>query len=145
MADAYAVITPAGELSWYPLERVRDVEAMVGGPVAPGALATVTVSNTRGRGPLKCLASDIGALFPTDYPINPVAGLVLIALSQGRLDQAWHGSVALVEYEADPGTGEVLWPGEMSPPWVDVVNALVRRVHGMLGREDAEHGDTPRA
>ena len=81
MADAYAVITPAGELSWYPLDRAADVEAIVGGPVAPGALATVTVANTRipGRGPLKVLASDIGALFTADYPINPVAGLVLIA------------------------------------------------------------------
>jgi hypothetical protein len=139
MADAYAVITPAGELSWYPLDRAADVEAMVGGPVAPGALATVTVANTRipGRGPLKVLASDIGALFTADYPINPVAGLVLIALSQGRLDQAWHGSVALVEYAADPATGEVLWEGEMSPRWIDVVNAVVGRVQGMLGGKAA--------
>jgi hypothetical protein len=139
MADAYAVITPAGELSWYPLERVRDVEAMVGGPVAPGALATVTVAAARipGRGPLKCIASDVGGLFPDNYPVNPVAGLVLIALSGGRLDQMWRGTVALTEYEADPGTGEVLWPGEMSPRWVDIVNAVVGRAQGMLGKATA--------
>lgn len=134
MADAYAVITPAGELSWYPLAEAMVVEAMVGGTVAPEALTTAHVAAARipGRGPLRVLASDIAQIFPADYPVNPVAGLVLFSLSEGRVDQAWHGSVALVEYEADPRTGEVLWPGVMSPRWVDVVTAVVGRAKGML-------------
>lgn len=129
MTDAYAVITPAGELTWYPLGRAVDVEAIVGGAVAPGALATVTVAAARipGRGPLKCLASDISLLFPAEYQENPVARTVLEALSGGRVSQPWRGAVAIVEYAADPATGEVLWPGEMSPRWIHVVNAAVRR------------------
>lgn len=80
---AYAVITPAGELSWYPLERAGDVEAVVGGTVAPGALATATVAAGRvpGCGPLKVLSSDIALLFPGQYEPNPVAGAVLEALN----------------------------------------------------------------
>lgn len=128
MADAYAVITPAGELHWYPLERRGEVEAVVGGPVAPGALDTVTVARARipGRGPLKALASDIALLFPDQYEPNPLAQTVLQALSDGRITQPWRGSVALVEYAADPATGEVLWPGEMSPRWIDIVSAAAR-------------------
>jgi len=129
MADAYAVITPAGELSWYPLERAADVEAIVGGAVAPGALDTVTVAAARipGRGPLKCLASDISLLFPEQYEPNPVARTVLEELSGGRLSQPWRGVVALVEYSVVPATGEVLWPGEMSPRWIEMVNRAVHR------------------
>jgi len=147
VADAYAVITPAGELGWYPLARAADVEAMVGGTFAPGALATVTVAGARvpGRGPLKVLASDVALLFPDRYEPNPVAGAVLEALSDGRVSQPWRGSVALAEYAADPVTGEVLWPGEMSPRWTDAVNAVVRRAQGMPGGKEASHGGTPRA
>jgi hypothetical protein len=148
MTDAYAVITPAGELSWYPLSKTAEVEALVGGTVAPGALDTVTVAPARipGRGPLKCLASDIGALFPDDYPANPLAGWVLMYLSGGRYDQAsWHGTVALTEYSADPVTGEVLWPGEMSPRWADVITVAVGRAREALSTKGADHGDTPRA
>jgi hypothetical protein len=143
MPDAYAVITPAGELSWHPLAGVADVEAMVGGEVATGALDTVTVAPARipGRGPLKCLASDIALLFPEEYEPNPLAESVLRALSGGRIDQPWRGSVALVEYSADPATGEVLWPNEMSPRWVHDVNAAARRAR----EQEAGHGGTPRA
>jgi len=142
MTDAYAVITPDGELSWYPLNRSAEVEAMVGGTVAPGALDTVTVAPARipGRGPLKCLASDVGALFPSDYPVNPVAGLVLAELSGGRRVQEWHGAVALTEYQADPRTREVLWPGDMSPRWIDMVNAAVSRARESLSGNPAPEG-----
>lgn len=129
MSDAYAVITPGGELSWYALGEIAAVEAMVGGAVAPGALDTTTVAPARipGRGPLKVLASDIALLFPEQYDLNPVARVVLRELSGGRIDQPWRGSVALVEYAVDPATGEVLWPGEMSPRWVHVIGDAVRR------------------
>jgi len=129
MADAYAVITPAGELSWHTLADTAVVEAMVGGAVAPGALTTAHVAAARipGRGPLRVLASDIAQLFPGQYDPNPVAETVLRALSDGRVSQTWCGTVALVEYAADPRTGEVLWPGEMSPRWVEMVDRAVRR------------------
>lgn len=130
MADAYAVITPDGELSWYPLGAAATVERLVGGTVAPGALATVTVTTAgipAGCGPLKVIASDIGALFPADYPLNPVAGLMLTALSGGRYVQKWHGTVALTEYETDPQTREVLWPGDMSPHWAQLIEAAAAK------------------
>jgi len=129
VADAYAVITPAGELSWHTLADTAVVEAMVGGAVAPGALTTAHVAAARipGRGPLRVLASDIAQLFPGQYDPNPVAETVLRALSDGRVSQTWCGTVALVEYAADPRTGEVLWPGEMSPRWVEMVDRAVRR------------------
>jgi len=140
MTDAYAVITPAGELLWYPLNKAAEVEALVGGTVAPGALDTVTVAPARipGRGPLKAVTSDIGALFPADYPLNPLAGLVLAVLSGGHRNQEWHGTVALTEYAFDPATREVLWPGEMSPRWVDMVNAAVRDAREVLSGKEAE-------
>jgi hypothetical protein len=134
MTDAYALITPDGGLAWYPLSRAAEVEAIVGGPIAPGALATVTVAPGRipGRGPLRVLASDISQLFPDRYELNPLARTVLWALSGGELRQPWRGAIALVEYMADPVTGEVLWPGEMSPRWADAVTAAVRRARESL-------------
>lgn len=109
---AWAVITPESELTWYLLDQERNVRAMVGGKVAPGALDTATVA-----GPLKVLASDIALLFPEDYPPNPLAERVLTVLSGGRITQPWRGHVALVEYEIDGETREVLWPGVMSEQW----------------------------
>lgn len=128
--SGYAVITPDGKLTWHPLDGAADVEAMVGGTVAPGALATVTVAGPGawpGRGPLKVIASDVGHLFPGSYPDNPVAAAVITALSLGRLIQPWRGTVALAEYETDPGNGEVLWPGEMSPRWAAAILAACDR------------------
>jgi len=128
--NAWAVITPDGELTWYPLTAEHDVEALVGGPVAPGALDTATVALAGaaippGRGPLKVLASDIALLFD-QYESNPLAETVLRVLSGGRLQQRWAGVVALVEYEVDPDTREVLWPGEMCPEWAEAIEAAVR-------------------
>jgi hypothetical protein len=127
--DAWAVISPAGELTWYPLKAERDVKALVGGPVAPGALDTATVTLhgiPPGRGPLKVLASDIALVFPDRYEPNPLAETVLRALSGGRIGQPWRGSVALVEYEVDPGTHEVLWPGEMCSQWAEAIKTAAR-------------------
>ena len=128
--DAWAVISPTGELTWYPLRAERDVEALVGGAVAPGALdtATVTLANIPpGRGPLKVLASDIALVFPEQYEPNPLAETVLRTLSGGRIDQPWRGAVALVEYEVDHNTHEVLWPGEMCSQWAEAIKTAVRR------------------
>jgi hypothetical protein len=119
-APAWAVISPAGDLTWYPLAEEHDVRALVGGKVAPGALDTATVTLhgiPPGCGPLKVLASDIAMVFPDDYPPNPLAQNMLTALSGGRIVQPWRGYVALAEYEVDPDTREVLWPGEMSEHW----------------------------
>jgi hypothetical protein len=130
MADAWAVISPAGELTWYPLSGEREVRELVSGERAPGALDTATVTLhgiPPGRGPLKVLASDVALLFPDDYEPNPVAQRVLTALSGGRIRQPWRGHVALVEYERDQVSGEVLWPGEMCPEWAEAIRMAVRR------------------
>jgi hypothetical protein len=130
---AWAVISPAGELTWYPLSKEREVKALVSGERAPGALDTATVTLhgiPPGRGPLKVLASDVALLLPEDYPPNPVAQRVLTALSGGRISQPWRGHVALVEYERDRVSGEVLWPGEMCPEWVEAIGGAVRCAQG---------------
>lgn len=132
--NAWAVISPAGELTWYPLRATAEVEALVGSERAPGALDTATVTRALfGRGPLKVLASDVALLFPEDYPPNPLAQRVLAALSAGRITQPWRGHVALVEYEADPASGEVLWPGEMCPHWAGVIKTAVQRASDSTG------------
>lgn len=128
---AWAVISPAGELMWYPLRATAEVEALVGGERAPGALDRATVTRALfGRGPLKVLASDVALLFPEDYPPNPVAQVVLTRLSGGRITQPWRGHVALVEYEADRDAGEVLWPGEMCPHWAQAIKTAVAQASG---------------
>lgn len=130
---AWAVITPDGELAWYPLAATREVETLVGGTRAPGALDTATItlrSVPAGHGPLKVLASDVALLFPEDYAPNPLAQRVIEVLSDGRIWQRWRGSVALVEYEADPVTGEVLWPGEMCAHWAERVTSAVAAARG---------------
>lgn len=137
MSGAWAVITPAGELAWYPLTATAEVEALVSGERAPGALDTATVTLhgiPPGRGPLKVLASDIALLFPGDYPPSPVAARVLDILSGGRISQPWRGHVALVEYETDPSDGEVLWPGEMCPHWAALIAAAVIAAGGQAGK-----------
>jgi hypothetical protein len=133
--DAWAVITPAGELAWYPLAATREVETLIGGERAPGALDTATVTLRGippGRGPLKVLASDVALLFPEDYLLNPVAARTLDILSGGRISQPWRGCVALVEYEADQVTGEVLWPGVMCAHWAGQVAAAVIAAGGRV-------------
>jgi hypothetical protein len=132
-AAAWAVITPNGELAWYPLAAAGEVEALVSGERAPGALTTATV--TLG-GPLRVLASDIALLFPEDYPPNPVAQRVLAVLSGGRITQPWCSHVALVEYERDTGPGSIgewLWPCEMSPDWAARITAAVAEATGKRG------------
>jgi len=119
---AWAVITPAGELAWYPLAAEEQVRELVGGRF--GALDTSTLNPYESLA-RKVLASDVGAVYPDDYPANPLARLVITALSAGYRTQAWRGTVALVEYETDGP--EVLWPGEMSPEWAEAITKAVRR------------------
>jgi hypothetical protein len=111
-ATAWAVISPDGQLAWYPLTATAEVEALVSGAYAPGALDRAFVS-----GPLRVLASDVALVAPDHYPPNPLAQKVIITLSGGRIVQPWRGHVALVQYEQATATGEWLWPGPMSPEW----------------------------
>lgn len=120
MTDAWAVITPAGELVWYPLGAGVEVEAIVGADYAPGALARALVT-----GPIRVLASDVGLLAPGRYPENPVARVVITSLSEARIAQPWRGHVALVQYDQDERTGEWLWPMDMDELWrLRIVNAV---------------------
>jgi len=144
---AWAVISPAGELAWHPLAGEREIRALVSGDRAPGALDTATVAGRvalrggavfdipRGCGPLKVLASDVAQLFPEDYPPNPEAQRIITALSAGRITQPWRGHVALIEYESDPDTGEVLWPGEMSEHWQQAIREAAGPSGGPLSQE----------
>jgi hypothetical protein len=88
--SAWAVISPAGELAWYPLQATAEVEALVSGEYAPGAIDTGQVD-----GPLRVIASDIALVAPERYPPNPLAELVIMHLSGGRVTQPWRGQVAL--------------------------------------------------
>jgi hypothetical protein len=119
-ADAWAVISPEGDLSWHSLAATANVEALVSGDYAPGALDRAFVA-----GPVRLLASDVALLAPERYPPNPVAQYVITLLSGGRIAQPWRGYVALVQYDRDGETGEWLWPGEMSQKWADAITAAV--------------------
>lgn len=117
---AWAVIGPDGNLTWYPLAATAEVEALVSGDYAPGALDRAFVT-----GPIRLLASDVALLAPGRYPPNPVAQRVITILSGLRIRQPWRGYVALVQYERDEETREWLWPGEMAPAWVERITLTV--------------------
>jgi hypothetical protein len=119
-AAAWALISPAGELTWRPLADTPKVEA-----IAPGALDSAFVA-----GPLRVMASDIALVAPDHYLPNLVAERVIAALSGGRILQPWRGHVALVQYEQDAATGEWLWPGEMSPAWAERITGAVGAAGG---------------
>lgn len=114
--EAWAVISPDGQLTWHPLTETAQVEALVSGSYAPGALDRAFVT-----GPLRVLASDVAMIAPDYYPPNLLAQKMITALSEGRITQPWRGHVALVQYEQATDTGEWLWPGPMSPEWVQRV------------------------
>lgn len=124
-AAAWALISPAGDLTWRPLADTPEVEAVVSGEYAPGALDSAFVA-----GPLRVMASDIALVVPDHYLPNPVAERVIAALSGGRIRQPWRGHVALVRYEQDAATGEWLWPSEMSPAWAELIAGAVGAAGG---------------
>jgi hypothetical protein len=126
--DAWAVITPDGDLAWYPLGAGIEVEALVGANYAPGALARAYVT-----GPIRVLASDVALLAPEHYPSNPVARVVITALSETRISQPWRGHVALVQYDQDEVTGEWLWPMEMDELWRERITKAVALARGGWG------------
>jgi hypothetical protein len=128
VADAWAVITPDGDLAWYPLTATAEVEALVSGDYAPGALARAFVT-----GPIRVLASDVGLLAPEHYALNPVARVVISALSEARITQPWRGHVALVQYDQDERTGEWLWPMEMEAMWRERITRAVVLARGGWG------------
>lgn len=89
MNDAWAVISPEGGLAWYPLAATANVEALVSGDYAPGALDRAFVT-----GPIRVMASDIALLVPERYPPNLAAQYVITFLSGDRVDDlglAVHG------------------------------------------------------
>jgi hypothetical protein len=124
--SAWAVISPDGHLAWYPLTETADVQAIVSGEYAPGALGGAFVT-----GPLRVLASGAALLAPQHYLPNPLAQQVITELSSGRVGQPWRGYVALVQYERDDPTGEWLWPAGMDAEWAEPITAAV---YGSTGR-----------
>jgi hypothetical protein len=124
--SAWAVISPDGHLAWYPLTETADVQAIVSGEYAPGALDRAFVT-----GSLRVMASDVAQLAPEHYPPNSLAQRVIAELSGGRIGQPWRGYVALVQYERDDSTGEWLWPGPMDEEWAERITVAV---YGSTGR-----------
>jgi hypothetical protein len=120
---AWAVIAPDGTLTWHPATATPTVEETVGG--RHGALDKATIT-----GPLRLLASDVAAVFPGDYPENPVARDVLLVMSAGRIRQQWRGHVAITHYEQDGHTGELLWPGPLSAADMTAIRKLVTEAGG---------------
>jgi len=129
MPDTWAVISPSGELAWYPRTATAEVERIVSGDYAPGALDRAFVT-----GPVRVLASDIALAVPERYEPNPVAQRVITSLSGGRIVQPWRGHIALTQYEQDGTTGEWLWPGEMDAKWARHIKHLV--AIAQRGRDD---------
>lgn len=119
MTPAWAVISPDGQLAWYSLSQTGEVKAIVSGDY-PDALDSAFIS-----GSLRLLASDIALIMPEHYAPNPVARLVISALSDGRITQPWRGHVALVQYDQDPVTREWLWPAEMSARWRQRIQEVI--------------------
>ena len=124
--SAWAVISADGHLAWYPLTQTADVQAIVSGEYAPGALDSAFVT-----GPLRVIASDVALLAPEHYPPNPLARRVIAELSGERIGQPWRGYVALVQHEQAATTGEWLLPGQMSAEWAERITAAV---YGSTGR-----------
>jgi hypothetical protein len=114
------VISPDGHLAWYPLTETGDVQAIVTGEYAPGALDGAFVTGPLPRHRLRCRAARPAAL-----PAEPARAAGDHGAFRGRIGQPWRGYIALAQYEQDGSTGEWLWPGEMSAEWAERITAAV--------------------
>lgn len=122
MTDAWAVITPDGDLAWYPLDATAEVEALVSSVITPGALESTLVT-----GPIRAMACD-SALLP-----NAAARVAIAAMSEARITQPFCGHVALVQYGQDERTGDWLGPVEMEAMWRTRITRAVVLARGGWG------------
>lgn len=122
MADAWAVITPEGDLAWYPLDATAEVRDLVSSTITPGTLGLEFVT-----GPIRAMACD-SALLP-----NPVARVAITSLSEARITQSWRGHVALVQCDQDGRTGDWLGPTEMEDMWRRRITNAVMLARGGWG------------
>lgn len=131
--EMWAVISPAGELTWYGGAQTEQVRQLVSGQYAPGAVGTAWV-----RQPLRVMASDVALIAPEHYEPNPVAQQVIGQLSGGRITQPWRGHVALAEYEQDTGPGSIgewLGPTEMSTGLRTAITAAIDAARSLLAQQ----------
>jgi hypothetical protein len=122
MADAWALITPEGDLAWYSLDATGEVQDLVSSVITPGTLGLEFVT-----GPIRAMACD-SALLP-----NPVARVAITALSEARITQPFRGHVALVQYGQDGRTGNWLGPAEMEDMWRGRITKAVMLARGGWG------------
>ncbi len=110
-ADTWAVVSPDGELTWYPFADTTTVERIVGGYFGPTVTDAFFVAP-----PLRAHVSDVALLEPTHFAANPTAAAMVTRLSRGRLAYQLAGYMALTEYERTDD-GEWLGPGPLSAAW----------------------------
>jgi hypothetical protein len=105
---AFAVMSTTGTLTWHNAHDTEAVEQMVAEP-HPGTLARHWLGPNC---PLRIMASDVFAVFPHEFAVNPLAERVIRGLSDGYINQSWRGTVAV--YAHTDGFAET-----MPRPWVE--------------------------
>jgi hypothetical protein len=110
---AFVVMAPDGTVTWHNANAGEVVEEIVAGSY-PGLLGRSWL----GPGcPLRIVASDVSALYPEEFEVNPLAERVIRGLSGGYIEQPWRGLVAV--YGHHDGFAEVM-PRE----WVQRITHL---------------------
>jgi len=110
---AFAVMSTTGILTWHSAHDTEAVEQMVAGP-HPGTLARQWLGPSC---PLRIMASDVFAVFPDEFAVNPLAERVIRGLSGGYINQSWRGTVAV--YAHTDGFAET-----MSRRWAEQITRL---------------------
>lgn len=117
---AYAVISPAGDVTWYPATAETRVREIIGGPHKAVGLYSLP-------GVMALLASDVFATYPSLYAANGAAREVVDTLSAGRRysDVTWGGPIAVFQLEPHPERDGLGGVTVMSPQYRDLITRAV--------------------
>lgn len=107
-APAFVVIHPDGRHEFRSVREENVVDHLVGDGTGHEARALPTLLDTSlDERRLRIWAGSAMLLFPERFAVNEAARELIDYLSHGAVRQTWRGSVALVEYDRDPQTGEL--------------------------------------